>query len=391
MDAGRLPCLVITYEGPRSFTGGDVMEVLAPGNPAMLERMVDQMTAMQGVRRAGPGEFTARAYLQGRLSLDRAEGVAMTIAARTGEELDAAMRLLRGETGARYHNVTDAIAGALSLVEAGIDFADQEDVVVISASELRSRFTAIERTLTELLGAGAQRRRTGTARVAIVGRPNAGKSTLFNALLGRERAIVSDVAGTTRDVIVERLSLSDAAPGAGEVEIVDLAGLDEALVGAIDQSSQEAARRANAQADAIIHCDPTGRFDLQINSGETPVLRVRTKADLPHEVSTGEEIAICAIDGWNLGALKRAIADAASATAGGVIAARHAAALRSASDAIASASKRVARLSASRDLEDAELIALDLREALDAMGSITGQVTPDDVIGRIFASFCIGK
>lgn len=391
LRGAELPCLALTYEVKASFTDEDLLELLLPGNPELLERVLEQLTTMENVRRAGPGEFTARAYLNGRLSLDQAEGVAMTIAARSGEELDAARRTLLGETGARCRTLTDEIAAALALVEAGIDFADQEDVVAISPRDLMARLTAIKGELLTMLGGAARREPPRTARVAIVGRPNAGKSTLFNALLGRERAVVSEAPGTTRDAIVETLNLSDAAPGAGDVELVDLAGLDAALTGAVDRAAQQAARGAIAQADALIHCDPSGRFDLRLDAGDTPMLRVRTKADLPHEAPSDEEFAVCALDGWNLGALKRAIADAACGSASGATAARHAETLRRAADAVNSAIERVSPQQDARHLTEVELIALDLREALDAVGAITGRVTPDDVIGRIFASFCIGK
>lgn len=381
----------MTYAAPHSYTGEDTIEFLLPGNPALLERVLARLTESEGVRRAGPGEFTARAYLNGRLSLDQAEGVAMTITARNEEELNAAQRVLRGAAGARYDAIAESIAQALALVEAGIDFTDQEDVVAIAPNELCDRLTVIATSLQECLGGIPQRERSGTARVVLVGRPNAGKSTLFNALLGRERAVVSDVAGTTRDAVVERVDLSDAAPGAGEIELVDLAGLDESLTHGIDHASQAAALRAIGEADAIIHCDPDGRFDVKFESPHAPTLRVRTKADLPTSSPMREELAVCALDGWNLSALKRAIADAAGGSASSAMAARHSEALRNANRTIIDARDRVSAQQDVRHLEDVEILAMNLREALDHVGSITGRVTPDDVIGRIFASFCIGK
>jgi tRNA modification GTPase len=379
-----LPVLVATYRAPDSYTAEDSAEILLPGNPTLLQRIMDALLSITSVRLATPGEFTARAYLNNRLTLDQAEAVAATIAAESDSQLAAARSLLQGRTGRSYREWADEIATLLALVEAGIDFTDQEDVVAISAEDLRLRITRLLERMNALSGTGnASAVRTDLPRVVLAGEPNAGKSTLFNALLGTTRAVVSDVAGTTRDVLEERLDLSRDLPGAGTVAIIDIAGLDEDAVG-LDRQAQAAAADAIAAADVVLHCDPTGAFPSLNARAGTPVLRIRTKADLM-VVSEGEpgSIRVCALDRWNLPALRRAIAEAATGGRGGdsQVIPRHQRALAQAQ----------AALRESLATGQPETIAASLRAALDAMGELVGRISPDDVIGRIFATFCVGK
>ncbi|MCW5777709.1 MAG: 50S ribosome-binding GTPase, partial [Phycisphaeraceae bacterium] len=225
------------------------------------------------------------------------------------------------------------------------------------------------------------------ATVALVGPPNAGKSTLFNALLGRRRAVVSDVAGTTRDALREPLDLSQDAPGAPAVDLLDLPGLDGVAHGPIDAEAQRAARLVLRGADAIVHCDPGGRFaPIEGEPSGAPIIRVRTKADLP--ASDGGGLPVCALDGWNLGPLRRAIADSVGAPAGTMLP-RHRRGLAFALRGLEDAGSLTAN--DAHSLGAPELVADALRSALDAIGELTGRVTPDDVIGRVFASFCVGK
>lgn len=376
-----LPVLAIVYRGPRSYTGEDAAELLLPGNPHLVERVISTLLRLEGVRSATPGEFTARAYLNGKLSLDEAEGVAATIAAVNDEQLRAARDVLSGAAGARYRAWTEEVTTLLALVEAGIDFTDQEDVVAISKEALGATAGAVAAAIEARLGGreGVEAAR-GLPRVVLAGAPNAGKSTLFNALLGRERAVVSPIAGTTRDAIEEEMDLSRDLPGAGTVVLVDLAGLDdEAASGVIGAMAQDAAAGAIASADVVLHCDPAGRFPVLATRGV--VIRVRTKADQPGEDAIGQAVPVCALDGWNLGVLRRAIAESASAATGSAeVIPRHARALRE-------AALRLREACAA----EAELAASSLRQALDALGEVTGRISPDDVIGRIFATFCIGK
>lgn len=410
--AGGLPVLVTSFTAPRSATGEDVAEILLAGNPALVERLIEAIIATdpQSIRRAEPGEFTARAYLNGRLDLVQAEGVARLIAARSGAELEAASRLASGEAGARVARWGDELVTLAALTEAGIDFTDQEDVVPIAPGELAMRLAALLGAIDGVVGGtGSREHREQMPRVVLVGPPNAGKSTLFNALLGRERAVVSDVPGSTRDVIAESLDLSRDEPGAGTVELCDLAGLDRAFSRATgagsaarpDASSsavaQAAARGAIAVADAIVLCDPAGGFEtlasmLPEAAGRTPRLHVRTKADLVLDRGFGvESLGVCALDGWHVGALRRAIADlvSGSLSAASDILPRHRAALVETAAAIRDALGVIDP--DARALRAPELVASALRRALDTIGQIGGRTTPEDILGRVFAAFCVGK
>jgi tRNA modification GTPase len=393
-----LPCLVLAYPAPRSYTGEHAAEMLVPGNPRLVERVIARLVSFEGVREATPGEFTARAFLNGKLTLDEAEGVGATIAARSADDLDAARRLKRGDTGRRYRAWREECSILLALVEAGIDFSDQEDVVPIAATELRRRIETLREGIRSHLGSARGAEAAGEeSRVAIAGRPNAGKSTLFNALLRRRRAVVSPVAGTTRDVLAEPLDLSTEIPGGGvRVMLLDLAGLDSSAHGEIDAAAQHQALEALAGADVVVHCDPAGRFrEALAGRVGRPVIRVHTKADLPAGLTSegAGTIAVCALDGWNLGVLRRAIADAAWAREGGgsgagAVLPRHRRALADAAGHLGSAA---GALGEGRAIGAPEMVAGSLRASLDALGEVAGRVSPDDVIGRIFSTFCIGK
>lgn len=390
-DRACLPVLSARWFAPRSATGEAVCEVLLPGNPVLVERVIDALIAgvagrAGGVRRAEPGEFTARAFMNGRVDLVQAEGIARTIAARSEEERLAASRLLSGEAGGRVRRWSNEIATLLALTEAGIDFTDQEDVVAIGPDELARRIAGVLSQIDEVLsGVGAREHREHRARVVLVGRPNAGKSTLFNALLGRTRAVVSERSGSTRDVLAEELDLSGDRPGAGVIELCDVAGLEAA--GTVQEGGQRAAMEAIEGCDAAVLCEPSGAFAaLESSLGEvlrgTPLVRVRTKADLP--AARGGMIGgleVCALDGYGMAALRCSLAEVTAGGVEGDVLPRHAAAMEAASDALA----RV------RDAHGAEITAAWLRDALDALGAITGRTTTEEVLGRVFAVFCVGK
>lgn len=406
-----VPARAILSIAPRSYTGEDALEVLVPGNPVLVERVIDALcdASTEGcpVRRAGPGEFSARAYLNGRITIEEAEGVDATIAAASEADLEAARRAMRGHDAGEWRAWTDEAATLLALVEAGIDFADQEDVVAISTPELRRRVGALADAIAESLG--GERAAAATRhmpRVVLAGRPNAGKSTLLNALLQRKRAVVSDQPGTTRDLLIERVDLSRLAPGAPEIELVDMAGLEVAVEhGQIEGEMRARALRAIREADVVLWCDPEGRFDASDSvapGSHGVVVRARTKADRARSADTGDDVSpemgpdstpVCALDGWNLSALAsrvaRAVAEsrgAAASGAGGGLLARHRRALADCEGAL-----RDAIALTTRGARDDAAIAATLRGAVDALGSITGRLSPDDVLGLIFARFCVGK
>ncbi len=390
--AGSLPVLAVCSRAPGSYTGEDTVELLVPGNPSLVRRLLEWALSHDQVRLAEPGEFTARAYLHGRLSLDQAEAVGALIGARTDEELRAAERLRAGDAGRRATAWIDEAATLLALVEAGVDFTDQEDVVPIDAPSLRARAAALAGELELELGESRGLRGEG-ARVVLAGRPSAGKSTLFNALLGRCRSVVAEAPGTTRDAIEEPLNLPGAGMN-GAVMLVDLPGLDERSGTDASGQAQRRARAALAEADVVLYCDPSGRFEEpSFVPARAAAIRVRTKGDLLGGAFNGEGLAVCALDGAGLHALRRAIADAAFGRESHVgseaamiprrrLAMRraHAALLQTGDAAIGA-----------RALTHPELAAHSLRDAVDALGELAGRVHPDDIIGRVFAAFCVGK
>jgi tRNA modification GTPase len=387
-----IPVLVACMPAPHSATGEDCVEVHATGNPALLERIVDMVIACAdgGARRAHPGEFSVRAVLHGRMTAAQADGVAHAIAAETDAALAAARVTAEDEASGVRRAWSGEIADVLALVEAGIDFTDQEGVVAIARSELERRLGAVESAIdSSLRAAEGTERAIHAPRVVLCGPPNAGKSSLFNALIGCTRSVEHEGRGTTRDAIEAALGLGDGT----EAVLVDVPGLEEA-VERIDLLMQRRAADAIARADVVIACDD-GSGPVATIPGAAVVIRVRTKCDVarpdpcdgelggnaPHGV-----IATSARTGRGLDSLRGAIRDACSRSRSH---ATGAAALGSARAMLLS--EAAAAIRAGRDEYAPELAAAWLRTALDRLGEVSGAIPPDDVLGRIFARFCIGK
>lgn len=374
-----LHCLAIRFLAPASYTGDDGIELLVPGSPVVVDRVLAALLACPGVRPAEPGEFSARAFLAGRLSIDRAHGVQATIAAANADQLDAARRLLDGSLGCAARRWSERLASTLALVEAGIDFADQEDVVAIEPPALLGMIDELSSAISaELGGAAGGEVRIGTPRIALAGAPSAGKSTLFNAMLGRVRSLVDEAPGTTRDVIIEPIEL---APGV-TAELVDLAGLD-----GTDALGQPAALAALDDADIALHCDEHGRFAPLPT--QAVVVPVRTKADRPSApgVVAPNIAEVCALTGAGLDDLRARLVDAIGSVSPGT---SLPVSVRSSLSGVLRALGE-ARAAVSTDAVPWELVAGSLRVALDELGTVTGRVDPDTVLGLIFSRFCVGK
>ncbi|MGH8219879.1 MAG: tRNA uridine-5-carboxymethylaminomethyl(34) synthesis GTPase MnmE [Steroidobacteraceae bacterium] len=392
IDAG----LVLYFPAPGSYTGEPVIELHGHGGPIVLEALITRAVEL-GARRAAPGEFTQRAFLNEKVDLAQAEAVADLIDAGSRAAARAAMRSLEGELSALAHGLTEAVVQLRMYVEAAIDFPEEE-IDFLADRELAARLDAVRERF-EVLEQSARRGRLlrDGMSVVIAGRPNAGKSSLLNRLAGYDAAIVTPVAGTTRDIVKERIHL-DGMP----LHILDTAGLREAG----DAVEQEGIRRAHAEmarADRVLFvidtvADPDGRAFLEERSrlpANVPVTLVFNKVDLAcgipltDTVCGAPRVALSALTGEGLESLRSHLKSSMgydALDAGAVSArARHLEALARARLHVDAAARELAGRRAG------ELVAEELREAQQALAQITGEFTSEDLLGRIFSSFCVGK
>ena len=389
-----IPALAMVMPGPTSATGEDCAEIHTAGNPFVLERIMTAVIAHSDgtARRAHPGEFSVRAVLSGRMPIASAERVAAVIMAETDTQL-AAASMLQANTAEQSSALdTDEIATLLALVEAGIDFTDQEDVVAIARPALEERVRSVRdriraRCATSAGAESAQR----AARVVLTGAPNAGKSSLFNALLQHTRVVESAHRGTTRDAIEHACLL----PGGLEVILVDAPGLDDAIHD-VDVLMQARAHDAINRADIILVCQPHSHNPVThayksplIDGAHALVINVQTKCDTPGTASTtnaADGISTSAHTGDGIAELRAAIARTISTRAP-----------RNAHEFTLGVARVALLQEAADSLDDMltidapELVAAALRTALDRLGEVSGAIPPDDVLGRLFSSFCIGK
>ena len=391
LPVGPLPCLAITMPAPGSYTGEDSFELVLPGHPALCERLIDALCAARaGVRLAKPGEFTLRAFASGRLTLEQAEGVAATIAARTDAELRAAAALRSGALGRSAGRECEAIADLLALVEAGIDFTDQEDVVAIGPDALRQGLEGVRASLQSILDGSVPMERLESAPwVVLCGPPNAGKSALFNALLGRERAVVADIAGTTRDALIEPWTLP-SRDGSIEVLLVDAPGGVHGATG-LDALGQRMRLEALRRACVRIECSREGQATIV---DDATVILVHTQRDRDRAPVQPGWIATSAVTGEGLDSLRARVAQVVSglvtmvSAEGMALGERHRGLLR---DAILHLGAALDAVGHGRALAHPELVAAAMHGALESLGGIAGRLAPDDILGRIFGRFCVGK
>ena len=382
--------LVLFFPGPASFTGEDTVEFHVHGGRAVVAALLDALAALAGLRSALPGEFTRRAFENGKLDLTEVEGLADLIDAETEAQRRQALRQMEGALGRLYEDWRARLMRLLAYAEAEIDFPDEE----VPGDLLKSLGPEVERLRSDIAihlkdGHRGERLREGVE-VAIVGPPNAGKSSLLNRLSRREAAIVSEEAGTTRDVVEVRLDL-----GGVPVTLADTAGLREAA----SEIEAEGVRRALARAETadlrivVEACDGRGGLTGGFASAREGDLRLLNKVDLSGSSGVPEGVSairVSATTGVGLDELERVltmrVAELASLSEHPVITrARHREGLL---DCLASLARVEEGL---RKARETELVAEDLRLAARALGQITGRVDVEDLLDIVFRDFCIGK
>lgn len=384
--------LALYFPGPHSFSGEDMLELHGHGGPVVTDLLLKRVLSL-GIRAAQPGEFTERAFLNGKIDLAQAEAVADLIDAATEQAARSAQRSLQGEFSERIAELAERLVWLRTYVEAAIDFSDEE-IDFLTAGAVGQKLAELSDDLAALTALATQGAllRDGLTLV-IAGRPNVGKSSLMNRLAGRDTAIVTDIAGTTRDLLREHIQI-DGLP----LHVIDTAGLHEA----VDRVEQEGIRRARA-AIAV-----AGRILLVIDDrfpeqgeellpelpGNVPITRVHNKIDLTGAVPridddpNGPCVYLSADTGAGLPALREHLKACVGyhGDENGVFMARrrHLEALWRTRSLIDQA------LLKARDGQP-ELLADDLRVAHEVLGEITGQFTTEDLLGNIFSSFCVGK
>ncbi|WP_305909824.1 tRNA uridine-5-carboxymethylaminomethyl(34) synthesis GTPase MnmE [Methylomarinum sp. Ch1-1] len=383
--------LMIYFPGPHSYTGEDTLELQGHGGSVVLDMLLRRVLSL-GARLANPGEFTERAFLNNKLDLAQAEAVADLIESSTEQSVRSAQKSMQGVFSDQIHQLVEELTELRVYVEAAIDFVDEE-IDFLSDGLVESRISRLLEKVRTILKTAQQGRllRDGMT-VVLAGKPNAGKSSLLNALAGHEAAIVTDIAGTTRDVLKERIQI-DGMP----LHIIDTAGLRDSD----NVVEQEGVRRAHAEiekADKIlllIDCrEPESESVIRTLPPGVDITKVYNKIDLlgiePEIVESehGAQIYLSIRTGAGMELLREHLKKSVgyNDAAGDVFIARrrHIEALNRGEQSIESALSQLEHRSG-------ELVAEDLRQAQNSLSEITGEFTSDDLLGRIFSSFCIGK
>ena len=379
--------LLTVFHAPASYTGEEMVEIACHGGILVTRRLL-MLLLERGARAAGPGEFTQRAFLNGKMDLTQAEAVMDLIRAQTDMGLRAATEQLEGRLGGRIRAIRDALLELLAHIEAYIDFPE-EDIDPDTGAALAARLDGVLEQIARLLRTADQGRvlREGL-RTVIYGAPNVGKSSLLNRLLGYERAIVSEIPGTTRDTIEEVINLRGIP-----VRLVDTAGVRDAA-DAIEREGIARTLRHLERADLVLHVvDASQPCAESIDPGRLLVLNKTDLGEHPSwagaagvRISCLEDAGGCGIEPLADAVFERAMGRGMTSGDFAVaINARHQACLKRAEHDAQAARKALA------DGLSAEFIALELRGALDAVGDVVGRVDTEDLLGKIFSTFCLGK
>lgn len=391
-EIGPLPCDLCLWPSQRSYTRQPSAEVHTIGSPPLLDAAVQTLCGA-GARLAQPGEFTLRAFLAGRLDLTQAEAVLGVIDAQSQRELDAALSQLAGGLAKPLQTLRDRLLDLLAHLEAGLDFVE-DDIEFISTAELTGQ---LDEAITQVQTLAEQMRQrqsqTANHRVALVGWPNVGKSSLLNALSGEDTAIVSEVAGTTRDYLTKRATI-----GGLDCLLIDTAGFEAARSEHLTVAAQAMTDTQAGQAHLCLFCidasRPLNDWETarigQIQSAEH--LFVLTKVDAPRQTNfAGQAVPTSSLTGTGIDELRAAIAARLTARSSGESGTVAGTAVRCyASLCLAEEGLQRARRAAAESWGE-EIVAAEIRVALDELGTVVGAVYTDDVLDRIFSRFCIGK
>jgi tRNA modification GTPase len=384
--------MLIYFQGPRSFTGQDTVELYCHGGPFIIQRILSVLYS-QGVRPAAAGEFTKRALLNGKLDLTAAEGIKDLVEAQSRQQWLAGRQLYSGKLKHQIDLLRNELIGAMAYLEAMIDFPDEGDTQHVGLNHVRGRLKDVSSQLRSLVSTFQSGRVASRGLlVALAGAPNAGKSTLLNTLLGKQRAIVSPIAGTTRDYIEEACLIDGRL-----VRLVDTAGIREAK-DLIEREGVELARKIMAEADVVITLNAADSSDTErdllaklITTVTCPVLRVQTKADQGTPSWAAAMIQISCETGRGLPELRGKLVDLVD---------RHTGSLEE-KPFLTSQRQKSALVLAMHSLEaftaqdnkgaGHEMLAFELQEASRALSAVIGDVTHEDILDKVFSEFCIGK
>jgi tRNA modification GTPase len=384
-DGGLLDeCVVTRFEAPHSFTGNDLVEVSLHGNPLLVERLIDACVAL-GARLAQPGEFTERAVLNGKMDLVQAEAIADLINARTVLQARLSLSNLEGVLSRQATSVRQSLLEVISRLEASLDFSE-EGYEFITRDESVRRVRAALSEVESMVETWRRGRATHEGLSAVIlGRPNAGKSTLLNRLVGSDRAIVTEIPGTTRDIVRETIEI-----GGLPVTVADTAGLRESS-DLVEGIGIERAREAARQADLILYLvdGTTGLTaeDRQELATLEDVLLVYTKADVAD--APPDQLSVSGVSGFGmdrlLAQLDAQVRDRFAAPDGALINERQRGAAVECAEALRAA------LASLAEEADEQIVVVDLYRAANALGVLTGAITRDEILTEIFGKFCIGK